>query len=112
MFGCQLLVDDGVIASVVDAPEVLSRFQYLAARAHVEGNRRIRWCPGPGCENAIRCAVAGVRTVKCSCGYELCFGCGEQAHEPISCSMIAAWHLRSRSDAETSNWIMANTKDW
>ncbi|CAO2150042.1 unnamed protein product [Urochloa humidicola] len=33
-----------------------------------------------------------------------------QAHRPVSCSMVRAWLAKNKSDSETANWVLVNTK--
>lgn len=40
-----------------------------------------------------------------------CFACGESWHDPVQCSYLEKWLKKMRDDSETSNWIMANTKE-
>merc|ERR1719331_1111481 len=58
-------------------------------------------------------AGAGVKNVRCGpggCGCTFCFKCGEEAHEPSSCSELVSWVEKCQNESETANWILANTK--
>ena len=51
--GCQVLVDELTITRFLSDAAVLKKYEYLVAKAFVQGNRHIKWCPAPGCENAV-----------------------------------------------------------
>lgn len=65
--------------------EKLSSFEL---RSYVEDNKRLTWCPAPGCENAVECvrdlAPGEPLDVACKCGAAFCFSCKEEAHRPVS----------------------------
>ena len=94
------------------------RYTHLLSRTYVDDAPTLRWCPSPGCENAVSAAVPAkalrslVPTVRCACGTEFCFGCAEApGHEPAICKVAGLWLRKCRDDSETANWISANTKE-
>eukprot|EP00911_Craspedida_sp_UC1_P002938 UC1_evm4s2143 len=111
-YGCNIFVDEFTVSSLLaKRSEVLHKYYYLAAKDFVMGNKHIRWCPSPGCENAIRSADTSAHPVRCTCGHTFCFKCTEPAHAPIKCAMLKLWLKKCADDSETSNWIAANTKE-
>ncbi|CAN6373440.1 unnamed protein product [Urochloa humidicola] len=89
------------------------RYARFAFRSYVEENGgRIKWCPGPGCTRAVEFIGDAdvVREVFCDCKHGFCWDCGEEAHRPVSCSTVRAWLAKNKSDSETVNWVLANTK--
>ena len=52
----------------------------------------MKWCPFPGCTNAIRCERVGRRgPVKCACGSSFCFRCADSSigdHTPVPCEPV------------------------
>ena len=72
----------------------------------------MRWCPRPDCQNAVyepvreRNCLAGY----CACGYRFCFHCNLEAHSPINCDVMKAWHHKLDQDAASLHWIASNTK--
>eukprot|EP00051_Salpingoeca_urceolata_P027519 m.481836 g.481836 ORF g.481836 m.481836 type:complete len:517 (-) comp22339_c0_seq1:123-1673(-) len=108
---CPILVDELTVTRLIKDPLVLKKYEYLVAKAFVQGNKHVVWCPSPGCDNAVRLPIVESRPVKCNCGFNFCFGCGESAHEPIRCEMLKVWLKKCADDSETSNWIAANTKE-
>merc|ERR1719253_1215594 len=48
--------------------------------------------------------------VDCSCGHRFCFGCCEEAHQPVTCQTVRKWIEKNRNEAENMTWILANTK--
>jgi len=111
---CKELMPDYIVRKVVDL-ETYKKYSTFLSKGFVESNANMKWCPKPGCTNAVdltqsfregKCVVA-----KCECGYKFCFLCSEDAHTPASCSMMKEWAKKCADDSETYNWIAANTKD-
>jgi len=71
----------------------------------------LRWCPSSNCTNAIRVDYADAKPVTCKCGFEFCFGCGYEWHEPVNCKILRKWMKKCNDDSETSNYLAANTKE-
>lgn len=107
---CLILVDELTVTRILRDKATLAKYQYLVAKSFVSGNRHVKWCPKPGCENAVRLGVVEAKPVNCQCGHSFCFGCLEPAHLPLKCEMLLAWLKKCNDDSETSNWIAAHTK--
>ncbi|XP_017133583.1 E3 ubiquitin-protein ligase ariadne-1 [Drosophila elegans] len=108
---CDILVDYESFLKLADSPEVIERYQQLITNTFVECNMLMRWCPAPNCTHAIKANCTEARAVHCKCGHQFCFGCGENWHEPASCSSLKKWLKKCLEDSETSNWIAQNTKE-
>lgn len=108
---CDILVDDVSFCKLADNPEVIARYQQLITNTFVECNSLMRWCPAPSCTHAIKASYSEPRAVRCACGHEFCFGCGENWHEPVSCAWLKRWLKKNNEDSETSNWIAQHTKE-
>nr|NP_648392.1 uncharacterized protein Dmel_CG12362, isoform A [Drosophila melanogaster]NP_729606.1 uncharacterized protein Dmel_CG12362, isoform B [Drosophila melanogaster]AOQ12950.1 CG12362-PA [synthetic construct]AAF50159.1 uncharacterized protein Dmel_CG12362, isoform A [Drosophila melanogaster]AAN11912.1 uncharacterized protein Dmel_CG12362, isoform B [Drosophila melanogaster]AAO39642.1 AT17761p [Drosophila melanogaster] len=108
---CEILVDYISFLKLADDSEVVERYQQLITNTFVECNMLMRWCPAPNCSHAVKAVCAEPRAVLCKCGHEFCFACGENWHEPASCSSLKKWVKKCLEDSETSNWIAQNTKE-
>ena len=108
--GCNILVEDQMVFDLVTDPEVRLRYQTLIANSFVDCYDFVRWCPSPGCSKAIKVTSDLTKFVRCDCGYEFCFPCGSQLHEPVDCDLLTKWFKKCEDDSETSNWINAKTK--
>ncbi|KAF9449651.1 hypothetical protein P691DRAFT_727578 [Macrolepiota fuliginosa MF-IS2] len=154
--GCALVCPDPFIRTVlVPAPgapigdptqeednrKAWSHFQELLVRHYVASNKRLKFCPYPGCTNTVSCPSAAdksslttiVPTVSCGARgiggqmtqsqsqsgwgltgkeHKFCFGCHiESDHRPVVCSVARMWLKKCRDDSETANWIKSNTKE-
>ncbi|KAM0787626.1 hypothetical protein ACM66B_003692 [Microbotryomycetes sp. NB124-2] len=113
---CTVIVDEKTVEILVSS-EAMQKYRKLLNRTYVDDNTHLRWCPAPGCENAIECAVAPrqldviIPTVTCACGNMFCFGCSEDDHRPCCCPIVKRWLKKCADDSETSNWISAHTKE-
>jgi len=93
---------------VLTEPVVSERYDLFVVRNFIETSRSMRYCPAAHCNKvAIGCAIT---TVRCECGYPFCFRCGEESHDPSSCSQLSVWSEKCSNESETANWILANTK--
>ncbi|CAF3725240.1 unnamed protein product [Rotaria sp. Silwood1] len=109
---CNIRVDDITVLHIIESQDVRNKYQYLITNSFVQCNRKMRWCPGKNCKNAIKELISsGVTTVTCTCHTSFCFQCGDDGHESIKCEWLRRWHKKCQDDSETSNWIAANTKD-
>ena len=110
---CKLLVTEDVVDSLVCRP-VSEKYQFFSLRSFVDVNRKMQWCPAPGCTRAVESmeAVRGNSNldVECRCGHGFCFNCGEESHRPVDCAMRKKWVLKNSAESENLNWILANSK--
>ncbi|CRK86900.1 CLUMA_CG000722, isoform A [Clunio marinus] len=109
--GCDILVDDVTVMSLLTEPRVKTKYQQLITNSFVECNRLLRWCPSADCSYAVKVQYVDARPVTCKCGHVFCFECGEQWHDPVQCRLLRKWIKKCDDDSETSNWIAANTKE-
>ncbi|PNF32672.1 E3 ubiquitin-protein ligase arih1l [Cryptotermes secundus] len=108
--GCDILVDDATVMRLIRDSKVKLRYQRLITNNFVACSRLLRWCPSPGCNNAIKVHFMESRPVTCKCSHTFCIGCGENCHEPIKCDLLRKW-TRSYNGIQSFNWISINTKD-
>lgn len=109
---------------VVPAVEVritdANRYSELLLRDYVASTPQIKFCPHPGCSDAVKCAAAArkgalgvlVPNVLCGESHEFCFGCSTPGgHRPVICNVAKMWLKKCADDSETANWIKTNTKE-
>jgi len=114
--GCDIIVDDMTINQIIKDKKVMAKYQRLITNSFVDTNKFLRWCPTPNCSNAIKVNYIDFIPIKCSCGSEFCFLCGEKWHEPTRCHVLKSWNKKclgesaEKIDCETANWILSYTK--
>ncbi|PUZ45741.1 hypothetical protein GQ55_8G249300 [Panicum hallii var. hallii] len=112
--GCSAAVVRDLVDAVAGGGDDGERYARFALRSYVEeSGGRIKWCPGGGCAHAVEfvgCAGDDAADVLCRCRHGFCWSCGEEAHRPVSCGTVRAWLAKNKSDSETANWVLANTK--
>jgi ariadne-1 len=110
---CKQLVTEDVLMSLVDEAHQ-KKCESFSLSSFVDGNRKIKWCPAPGCSKAIESYESlsrnGPLDVDCSCGHCFCFTCGEENHRPADCEMRKKWVIKNSAESENLNWILANSK--
>eukprot|EP00040_Diaphanoeca_grandis_P013319 m.67350 g.67350 ORF g.67350 m.67350 type:complete len:521 (+) comp23799_c0_seq2:145-1707(+) len=108
---CDKLIDELTVTKLITDKKTLSKYQTAIARVFVQGNKRVKFCPAPNCEHAIRVSSVAAFPVTCKCGHKFCFKCCQPPHDPVRCEMLHFWLKKCEDDSETSNWIAANTKE-
>ena len=85
--------------------EIAAKFLSFDIKAFVDSNPNIRWCPYPGCSQAVSrpplpeeysspshsAAEVMGQTVLCGNGHFFCWSCLGDAHEPSSCTQWKRW---------------------
>ncbi|CAG0886605.1 unnamed protein product [Cyprideis torosa] len=108
---CDVLLDDLTVMKLVKDSRVRLRHQHLITNSFVQCNRQLKWCPAPDCNFCIKVSLPDARPVRCQCGHNFCFGCGQSCHEPVSCSLLKKWNRRLQEDCKTATYLMAKTKE-
>ncbi|KAL1810661.1 hypothetical protein DCAR_0622749 [Daucus carota subsp. sativus] len=110
---CDVVVTDELVSVIVGGDDKL-RYERLCVRAYVEGNEKVKWCPGPDCGFAVEYDdVVGSGEgydVVCGCGYCFCCNCGEDGHRPVDCETVAKWVEKNNAESENTTWILVYTK--
>ncbi|TXG72856.1 hypothetical protein EZV62_001435 [Acer yangbiense] len=107
---CEAAVGQDMINNLASGEDKAKYSRYLL-RSYVEDNRKTKWCPAPGCENAVDFAAgSGNFDVSCFCSYSFCWNCTEEAHRPVDCGTVEKWILKNCAESENMNWILANSK--
>mmetsp|Transcript_12046 Transcript_12046/g.25888 ORF Transcript_12046/g.25888 Transcript_12046/m.25888 type:complete len:532 (+) Transcript_12046:91-1686(+) len=110
---CKAYVPQSVVYSTVSDADK-AKYEGYGLRSFVEDNRKMCWCTGKGCENAIECVVDRAPDepldVICTCANAFCFNCKEEAHRPVQCETVRKWITKNSAESENLNWILANTK--
>lgn len=110
--GCSLLLDELTITKMLgDNSELLAKYQRFVANSYVNDHKNIRWCPGKGCNNAVRVFLLREKDVECKCGTKFCFGCGNVQHTPADCKMLSEWNSKIAKEGDDSKWIVSYTKE-
>ena len=104
---CCQSVPRSFFTSLLEEP-ASERYCMFVMRNYIETSKNMRYCPSPGCAKVA--IGSGVTKVNCTCSNPFCFRCGEEAHDPCSCTQLAEWSLKCINESETANWILANTK--
>nr|XP_043616241.1 probable E3 ubiquitin-protein ligase ARI8 [Erigeron canadensis] len=114
---CGAAVGPDMVNVLVDDEEK-KRYDRFVVMSYVERNKKVKWCPGPGCEYAVEFAEDDhdMETgdddfdVYCGCKYGFCWKCSEDAHRPLDCETVAKWVIKNSAEAENTKWILAYTK--
>lgn len=108
---CPIVVDETTVLKLLRKPDVKQKYQMIITNSFVQDHPDLKWCPSPGCTNAVLATSVDHSPVTCSCGHDFCFHCSHDPHEPILCGYLKLWAKKCDDDSETSNWIHVNTKE-
>lgn len=108
---CPAIVGGDMIRNLGSESDFAKYMMYFF-RSYVEGSKKRKWCPAPGCVNAVEyeAGVSESYDVNCDCGHNFCWNCTEDAHRPLSCGMVAKWYEKNCNEADNTTWINAFTK--
>ncbi|KAJ0981006.1 hypothetical protein J5N97_009261 [Dioscorea zingiberensis] len=107
---CGVAVGQDMV-NLLATDEDKEKYSRYLLRSYVEDNKKIKWCPGRGCDYAVEFVLgSGSYDVCCNCSYGFCWNCTEEAHRPVDCSTVAKWMLKNSSESANMNWISANSK--
>ncbi|CAB9504892.1 Potential E3 ubiquitin-protein ligase ariadne-2 [Seminavis robusta] len=120
--GCQEVISHTEVQTA--APLLLDKFQHYQLQSFVESNPLLKWCPGKACDCIAKAVAPHVleeaADVHCkSCNTQFCMACPPsdtddavcEPHAMISCQTLQRWKAKNSNESETSNWILANTKN-
>lgn len=107
---CNIHVPDFFIKKLVPAA-TFEKYLRFVTKNFVRENDKVRWCPTPGCSNAITFdptnSSSDSAVVQCVCGYQFCFKCHHEAHAPATCDQMKLWDKES----EVFNWRAINCRE-
>ncbi|XP_016451950.1 putative E3 ubiquitin-protein ligase ARI8 [Nicotiana tabacum] len=107
---CNMMVGESMIVKLASDKDKLKYYDYMF-RSYVEENRKIKWCPAPGCEYAVEFEIGSENyDVICDCSNDFCWNCLDEIHRPIDCNTIEKWKNRNFEEAANTKWILAFTK--
>jgi len=110
---CTEVVPDEFVQKLV-SESVWEKYVQFLSKQFIETSRGVRWCPAPGCTNAIyEPTVEGDNMVgECKCGLIFCWHCKKFAHTPITCEEYAFWEKQNPElgQALLEAWLYQNTK--
>ncbi|MBA0565871.1 hypothetical protein Golob_010726 [Gossypium lobatum] len=107
---CRAAVGEDMVGLFASEKEKNKYSSYIVM-SYIESKKMIKWCPGPGCENAID-FVAGSENldVSCLCSHSFCWNCTQDAHRPVDCETVTKWMSKNSSESGNVNYILAFTK--
>ncbi|KAK9747733.1 hypothetical protein RND81_02G012300 [Saponaria officinalis] len=108
---CRAVVVDQDMVDELATEEERRKYAVYLFRSYVEENKKTKWCPAPGCENAVEFEIgSAVFDVTCLCSHAFCWNCVEEVHRPVDCKTVAMWVQKNSSESENTAWIIANSK--
>ena len=104
---CTERVPDSLFKELLDERS-FNKYREFSIKNFIETSNFMRYCPAASCNKVA--IGRGITTVVCQCSNPFCFRCGEEAHDPATCSQLSQWLEKCRDESETVNWMIVNTK--
>ncbi len=111
------------------SPQTFEKYKSFLVKNYLECKKSMRYCKNPCCSQVfiredniklmgtIRGEIKRSNNtckdifVEClDCKNRQCFRCNEEDHYPVTCHELEQWNERDKSDGQTMNWIVVNTK--
>ncbi len=70
------------VGKLIQDAKVREKYNKMIAQAYVEDNKNVRWCPGRGCQNAVKVKLLKEKEVVCSCGTKFWYVAFESNNMP------------------------------
>ncbi|PIO36835.1 hypothetical protein AB205_0033550, partial [Aquarana catesbeiana] len=106
--GCDILVDDNTVMRLITDSKVKLKYQHLITNSFVECNRLLKWCPAPDCHHVVKVQYPDAKPVRCKCGRQFCFNCGENWHDPVKCKECPKCHVTIEKDGGCNHMVCRN----
>ncbi|GJS82565.1 probable E3 ubiquitin-protein ligase ARI8 [Tanacetum coccineum] len=110
---CGVAVGPDMVKALVKGEEK-KKYDRFCVRSYVESNKKIKWCPGPRCDCAIKFDTDSYNAdnydVTCDCKYDFCWKCMEDPHSPLDCETVGKWVVQNKDESGNTTWILAYTK--
>lgn len=108
-FNCNRLLSDELVLDKLEKG-MKAKYQQLITNGFVQSNRLIKWCPGPGCNKAIKISEMIQSGVRCTCGFYFCFKCTNEVHDLIPCQLLQDFANVKATNLEVASWLLLNSK--
>jgi len=94
--------------------EIFAKYEEFNLKQALESMQDLRWCPRPGCGNAM-IGNEALPMMVCgseSCKFAFCFKCKEEWHADFSCEQYQQWKLEnSEADKRYAEWVKLHAKE-
>lgn len=88
----------------------LERYSTFLVRSYIDLHPSIKWCGSPKCNKAVLYTGTAELDVRCACGFQMCFKCGQASHSPASCEEARQWRSKCDGDGKDLNFILKTSK--
>jgi len=114
--GCGLVIPKSSIESVLGYNKslgnaLLNKYEANLLDSYVNDSKKITWCPGVDCGNAVKVTTFKEPHIECTCGSKFCFSCGNFVHIPVTCQMMIDWDRKIASDEASVQHVALSCKN-
>eukprot|EP00696_Hemimastix_kukwesjijk_P014430 gnl/Hemi2/28431_TR9405_c0_g1_i1.p1 gnl/Hemi2/28431_TR9405_c0_g1~~gnl/Hemi2/28431_TR9405_c0_g1_i1.p1 ORF type:complete len:580 (+),score=84.71 gnl/Hemi2/28431_TR9405_c0_g1_i1:82-1821(+) len=109
---CTHKITHAEVQRSVDAA-LFAKYEEFLLAAALRDDPNCRWCPRPGCSNAIIGDPSRPLMVctNQSCNFAFCFRCREEWHSDFTCEQYQQWKLEnSEAESRYQAWAERNTR--
>uniref|UniRef100_A0A5S6QZ62 RBR-type E3 ubiquitin transferase n=1 Tax=Trichuris muris TaxID=70415 RepID=A0A5S6QZ62_TRIMR len=109
-YDCHWPVDDRFVINLLTNDEQRQSYLNLVTRTFIKLNKALKQCPRTDCTYLLRRRTGIAGPAVCKCGYEFCFECCEEWHEPVECYLLKQWLAKCELETDSAHWIADNTR--
>ncbi|KFD50894.1 hypothetical protein M513_08207 [Trichuris suis] len=109
-YGCDWPLDDRFVISQLANEEQRQRYLNLVTRTFIKVNSKLKQCPQTNCPYLLHRREGCLQKAVCKCGYEFCFNCCQEWHEPLECHLLKRWIAKCETESDSAHWIADYTR--
>ena len=113
MYECSTLLDELFICKILAEHEILlNKYWSLHATEYSKKKKTVSSCPRSDCQMFFMSTSRKEARVKCCCGQEYCFSCGNLYHFTVPCTLIENWDSKifQKDDSQTGFMLLMTKK--
>jgi len=111
---CGNQIDYNQIKQIVRDERTFAKYEEFNLKKTLETIPDLRWCPRPGCGNAMIGSNDNPMMIcsNDSCRFSFCFRCKEEWHADVTCEKYQEWKVENNeAEARYIDWVKTNTRD-
>ena len=112
MHECSALLGEEFIHKLIKEEHkwLIDKYWSLLAKQYARKKKTVSTCPRSDCQMFFVASSKMESRVKCCCGQEYCFLCGNPFHFTVPCTLIENWELKIFQRDDPTGFILMMTK--
>ncbi|EAY12640.1 IBR domain containing protein [Trichomonas vaginalis G3] len=91
--------------------KVFNSYTKFLIETQISENPNLKHCINPRCQKILTTkSICLCLAAECECGARICWCCGEEAHDPVTCETKDKWLSITQEDSLSERWEKQNSK--